>query len=111
MVKHSQIKTTAQKSQKESERIARGIQKPGQRKEQTKLIAQGIQKGIEMYKAEQSAKSREADKQRKRALKQKQSDDTHESKKEYTVVYKQHWLPWLLLALSWIGFSLFLSQR
>jgi hypothetical protein len=59
--------------QEEALRAARGIQKPGQTKEQTKLIAQGIAKGIEMYKKQQSAKARERDRQRKRTLKLKQA--------------------------------------
>ena len=33
-------------------KIARSTQRPGQTKEQTKLIAQGIQKGIDQYKAQ-----------------------------------------------------------
>lgn len=49
--------------------VARSIQKPGQTKEQTKLIAKGIAKGIELYKKQQSAKARERDKSRKRFLK------------------------------------------
>ena len=32
----------------EAMRIARGIQRPGQTRAQTRLIAQGIQKGIEL---------------------------------------------------------------
>ena len=59
--------------QQEALRVARATQKPGQTKEQTKLIAQGIAKGIEMYKKQQSAKARERDKQRKRALKLRQA--------------------------------------
>jgi uncharacterized protein YjeT (DUF2065 family) len=58
--------------QEEAMRMARRVQKPGQTKEQTKLIAQGIAKGIELYKQQQSAKARERDKARKRALKQGQ---------------------------------------
>jgi len=58
--------------QAEALRMARSIQTPGQTKEQTKLIAQGIAKGIELYKKQQSAKARERDKLRKRLLKQKQ---------------------------------------
>ncbi|MDD1649449.1 MAG: DUF2956 domain-containing protein [Methylococcaceae bacterium] len=46
--------------------MARRVQKPGQTKEQTRLIAQGIAKGIELYKRQQSAKARERDKARKR---------------------------------------------
>lgn len=36
--------------QTESTRIASGIKKPGQSREQTKLIAAGIEKGIAEYK-------------------------------------------------------------
>jgi hypothetical protein len=60
--------------QEEAMRMARRIQKPGQTKEQTKLIAQGIAKGIELYKKQQSAKARERDKARKRALKPSQPE-------------------------------------
>lgn len=59
--------------QAEALRMARSIQTPGQTKEHTKLIAQGIAKGIELYKKQQSAKARERDKLRKRLLKQKQT--------------------------------------
>ncbi len=60
--------------QEEALKVARSIQKPGQTKEQTKLVAQGIAKGIELYKKQQSAKARERDKARKKALKLKQAD-------------------------------------
>ena len=53
--------------------VARSIQKPGQTKEQTRLIAQGIAKGIEQYKRQQAAKSRERDKLRKRFQREKPS--------------------------------------
>ena len=56
----------SQTTQEEALQMARAIQKPGQTKEQTKLVAQGIAKGIELYKRQQSAKARERDKQRKR---------------------------------------------
>lgn len=54
--------------------MARRIQQPGQTKEQTRLIAQGIAKGIELYKRQQSAKARERDKARKRLEKARQSN-------------------------------------
>ncbi|MGZ8216677.1 DUF2956 domain-containing protein [Methylomagnum sp.] len=57
----------------EAMRMARAVQKPGQTKEQTKLVAQGIAKGIELYKKQQSAKARERDKARKRAQRLKQT--------------------------------------
>jgi len=62
--------------QEEALAVARGIQKPGQTKEQTRLIAQGIAKGIEQYKRQQAAKSRERDKLRKRQQREKLSPQT-----------------------------------
>ncbi len=56
-----------QRIQEEALRVAKSIQVPGQSKEQTKLIAKGIEKGIALYKQQQSAKARERDKARKRA--------------------------------------------
>ena len=56
-----------QRNQEEALRVAKSIQVPGQTKEQTKLIAKGIEKGIALYKQQQSAKARERDKARKRA--------------------------------------------
>ena len=62
--------------QEEALAVARSIQKPGQTKEQTRLIAQGIAKGIEQYKRQQAAKSRERDKLRKRQQREKLSPQT-----------------------------------
>jgi len=59
----------------EAKALARAHQKPGQTKEQTRLIAQGIAKGIEQYKRQQSAKARERDKSRKRVEKLRQAND------------------------------------
>lgn len=71
----SSIQTQMKESiQEEALKVARSIQKPGQTKEQTKLVAQGIAKGIELYKKQQSAKARERDKARKKALKLKQGE-------------------------------------
>jgi hypothetical protein len=60
--------------QQEALAVARSLQRPGQTKEQTKLIAQGIAKGIEQYKRQQSAKARERDKAQKRFKKQKANE-------------------------------------
>jgi hypothetical protein len=46
-------------------KTAKANQRPGQTKEQTRLIAQGIQKGIDQYKKQHKAKSREMDKRLK----------------------------------------------
>jgi hypothetical protein len=42
-----------QRLQAEATRLAKSIQTPGQTKEQTKLIAKGIEKGIALYKQQQ----------------------------------------------------------
>ncbi len=95
----------SQETQDEALKIARGIQKPGQTKEQTKLIAQGIQKGIQQYKKQHKAKNREWDKQHKKA------SNRNDASKPTTVTteirYRQHWLPWLLLVLTWAGMAVF----
>ena len=48
MTKNSYQKPS-QQTQEEALKIARGAQRPAQTKEQTRLIAQGIQKGIDLY--------------------------------------------------------------
>ena len=85
-------------------KIAKGTQKPGQTKEQTRLIAQGIQKGIDQYKKQQKAKARELDKKLK-STQQPHSDHCVEIQQQ--IVYRQHWLPWLLLAATWIAAAVY----
>ena len=89
--------------------IAKGTQKPGQTKEQTRLIAQGIQKGIEQYKKQHKAKMRELDKQKKKNTRVQADTAVTDVSAETIpeIIYKQHLLPWLLLAASWIGFLTF----
>jgi hypothetical protein len=89
-------------------RIARGTQRPGQTKEQTRLITQGIQKGIEQYKKQQSAKARELDKNLKKAIQQSSTNRPPETEIQEKIVYRHHWLPWVLLALSWLCMALYL---
>jgi hypothetical protein len=91
----------------EAMRIARGTQRPGQTKEQTRLIAKGIQNGIEQYKKRQSAKARELDRNRKKVKQQLQSPGTQEIVVEEKLVYRRPWLPWILLVLSWLLFAAF----
>ncbi len=85
-------------------KIAKGTQRPGQTKEQTRLIAQGIQKGIDQYKKQQKAKARELDKKLKST--QQTHNDNHVEIQQQ-IVYRQHWLPWLLLAASWIAAAIY----
>jgi hypothetical protein len=102
MAKHSKRHHISDAIQDEAMKIARGTQRPGQTKQQTKLIAQGIKKGIELYKKRESAKAREQDKKLKKANHPSESPDEPITKVREKVVYKQHWLPWVLLIISWL---------
>ena len=84
-------------------KMAKGTQKIGQTKEQTKLVAQGIEKGIAEYKKQQGKKTREIDKQRKQKLKQPENESIPTSK-EALITNPIKPLPWILLVLSWLGF-------
>lgn len=55
----------SEQTQQQAMKVALATQKQGQTKEQTKLIAQGIEKGIALYKKQQKEKSRQADKAKK----------------------------------------------
>ncbi|TYK65563.1 DUF2956 domain-containing protein [Colwellia echini] len=92
-------------TQEQALKVAKGTQKQGQTKAQTKLIAQGIEKGIAEYKKQQSKKSRERDKERKQQIKhkQRQVEEPVNSVSEY----RAQKLPWILLAVSWLGFISF----
>jgi hypothetical protein len=102
---HSKKQTISPETKEEASRVAKSMQRPGQTKEQTRLIANGIQKGIEQYKKQHKSKSRELDKRLK--LSQKQSSSTAKEETETQVIYRQHWLPWSLLAISWISGGLY----
>ena len=92
----------------QSMKIAKSRQKEGQTKEQTKLIAQGIQKGIAEYKKQQNIKLRAIDKQRKQALKQRENTKVEEVP-EVGELAKRNYLPWILLGLSWLGFAAYIG--
>jgi len=100
-------KKISEQTKTEALKIAKGIQKPNQTKEQTKLISQGIEKGITLYKQQQKAKSREADKQRKIALKEKKNSD-HQTdlchEENHKSIKLLAYLPWVLLVISWTAF-------
>lgn len=108
MAKYSTKNKVSPETQDEAMKIARGTQKPGQTKEQTKLIAQGIQKGIEQYKKQHKSKSRELDKKLKKTSTQLSKKSEPSLEVQEVVLYKQHWLPWTCLILSWIGFGSYL---
>ena len=107
MTKRSKKYQSSDSRQDEAMQIARGTQRPGQTKEQTKLITQGILKGIEQYKKQQNAKARELDKKLKKANQQVTPPDAHEVEVQERVVHKQHWLPWVLLVLTWLAVAIY----
>jgi len=106
-VKHSKKYQSSDSNKDEATRIARGTQRPGQTKEQTKLIAQGIQKGIEQYKKQQNARTRELDKKLKKANHKVTQSDEPEIQVQERIVHKQHWLPWVLLVLTWLSVAVY----
>lgn len=92
----------------EALKVAKGTAKPGQTKEQTKIIAQGIEKGIAEYKKREKAKARERDKARKKEQSQHQSGPEPELANETQQQSRLSvLLPWTLLVLSWTGFALY----
>ncbi len=88
--------------QEQAMSVAKSTQKPGQTKEQTRLIAQGIEKGIALYKKQQKVKARARDKQKKQLSKTK-IESTEEIINQPAKVNNH--LPWILLLLSWVGFA------
>jgi len=103
----------SKETQQDALKVAKSIQKPGQSKEQTKLIAQGIEKGISEYKKQQKVKARERDKQRKRELKDKKSIEdinvqhVEEAQSNSSSLFRII-LPWTLLFISWVLFAFYI---
>lgn len=88
--------------------IARRTQRPGQTREQTKLIAQGIQKGIDLYKKEQKTKARALDRQRHKQPGEKIPHGDVDPQKTGVIQHRQHWFPWVLLLITWTAIALYL---
>ncbi len=113
----SKKNTVSSETQNEAIKIARATQKPSQTKEQTRLIAQGIEKGIAQYKKQQKEKNRQIDKAKKKAHRQPTPCQTAPENDPYVnnntsdSVTQTSKLPWILLALSWIGFISFTLLR
>ncbi|PJE80228.1 hypothetical protein CI610_00800 [invertebrate metagenome] len=96
------------KTQAEALQIAKATQRPGQTKEQTRLIAQGIRKGIDIYKKQQKAKARELDKKLKK-LNQPSIPETSEKNTIVPTMQKKSygWFPWILLIITWISIGIY----
>ncbi len=98
----------------ESLRLARATQVAGQSKEQTQLIAHGIQKGIAEYKRAQKIKQRAADRSKKQQRRQSPSSTAEPSSELMVEMESQsklqhhirHWLSWTLLLLTWAGIGI-----
>lgn len=113
MAKYTKKNTTVSDETKdEALKVAKATQRPGQSKEQTKLIAQGIQKGIDHYKKQQKSKARELDKKLKKvSTVQTQPEDQDPQQPEATTKCKCCKLPWFLLVVSWIGFAAYIFLK
>ncbi|PMH41055.1 hypothetical protein BCU68_05070 [Vibrio sp. 10N.286.49.B3] len=100
-------------SQQEAMKVAKATQKPGQTKEQTRLIAQGIEKGIALYKKQHKEKQRQADKVRKKNIKQREKEPSIDvDEHNYTASESspsKAYLPWGLLVASWVGFVAYIT--
>ncbi|GMQ47367.1 DUF2956 domain-containing protein [Vibrio sp. 10N] len=105
--------TPSVETQQEAMKIAKATQKPGQTKEQTKLVAQGIEKGIALYKKQQKEKKRQADKAQKKQKRAKSVEPATSQATTDTVesvsAPRTAILPWALLTLSWVGFIAYVA--
>jgi hypothetical protein len=102
----------SQETQDEAMQIAKKTQKQGQTKEQTRLIALGIQKGIAEYKKSIKSKQRQADKDKKK--RQKSTTQIEEQTPEIQPTEPTQdstKLPWILLVISWLGFAAYIISQ
>lgn len=104
---------TSKETVQQADKLAKANQRPGQTKEQTKLISQGIQKGIDQYKKQQKSKARELDKKLK-SIKDKTTDSPIQTEKtptnneKYSNQSKFNIIPWFLLVASWVAFIVYI---
>ena len=92
----------------EALKIANSRHIDGQTREQTRLIASGIQRGMEQFLRQQNEKARELDKRIKKVQRMASTYPQPESATDAEVVahvpINLSWLPWGLLIVSWILF-------
>lgn len=124
MAKHAVNKKDQRDIKQQAQKLASLHKVEGQSKEHTKIIAQGIQKGLEQYLREHSGKSRELDKQTKKLKKRQEhlsdernalesgaSDNASDQESTSGLQNFQSWLPWGLLIISWVGFISFYNSQ
>lgn len=107
MAKNKKYQQVSPQTQDDAVKAAKATQRPGQTKEQTKLIAQGIEKGIAHYKKQQKEKSRELNRRLHKASQVKVVPDIGSSKGNNEADCRQSVFPWLLLMVSWLGFVVY----
>ncbi len=102
----SKQKKDARDLRAEAQKIANSIKVDGQTPGETKAIATGIQRGMEVFLRQQSEKTRELDKRTKK-VKQLANQLAHQHTEDEipeppaTTVTR---LPWILLGASWLLF-------
>ncbi len=113
MTQSAPVKTKQKKDARdiraEALKIANSIKIEGQTPVETKAIAKGIQRGMELFLRQQSEKTRELDKRVKKVkqLATKLAQDNPASEKEEILIMQTApKLPWVLLAASWIFFAI-----
>jgi hypothetical protein len=98
----------------EALRIANSQHVEGQTREHSRLIAVGIQRGIEQYLRQQSEKARELDKRVKKVKRLAETVANHQPQVSDDEVMVAHYssvkskLPWILLVISWGIFAIYL---
>lgn len=108
MAKNNKYKKISPQTQDDAMKAAKATQRPRQTKEQTKLIAQGVEKGINLYKKQQKEKARELNRKLQKASKViAGAKDENQRDVPQNIVYKQSIMPWLLLIFSWVGFAIY----
>jgi len=87
-------------------KIARSIKIEGQTPAETKAIANGIQRGMELFLRQQSEKARDLDKRVKK-VKKLENELTQPKADELVEISSIRYssrLPWMLLVISWVFF-------
>lgn len=101
--RENETEKVSKEAQVEALRIAKGTQRPKQTKEQTKVIAQGVEKGIAEYRKLEKAKARERDKQKKKENRSRADQADIEVPADTGLDFSKM-IPWFLLVLSWGAF-------
>jgi hypothetical protein len=103
-------KKDARDIRSEALKITNSIKSDGQTNIETKAIADGIQRGMELFLRQQSEKTRELDKRVKKVKKlstQLAQEKPADEKENLAHTHTSTRLPWILLTVSWIAFLAF----